>query len=73
MPFAEDAAEPDDMSIIIRDAIAEAGREKDPAKRRAMWDALLREQMTDGQVARLRAAFEQMNLQACKPRGKAAA
>ena len=71
--FAEDAAEPDDMEIVIRDAISEAGREKDPAKRRAIWDALPREQMTDEQVGRLRAAFEQMEQMAGKARGKAAA
>jgi RecT family protein len=71
--FAEDAAEPDDMAIVIRDAITEASMEKDPAKRRAIFDALPRDRMTDQQVAQLTAAFQQMAEQAGKARGKAAA
>jgi hypothetical protein len=72
---AEDQAEPDDRETIIHDAITEASMEKDPAKRRAIFDATAaaRQSMTDEQVARLRAAFDQMELQVGKPRGKAAA
>ena len=72
---AEAAAEPDDRETVIRDAITEASMEKDPAKRRAIFDATAaaREKMTDEQVGRLRAAFEQMEQMAGKARGKAAA
>jgi hypothetical protein len=70
----EPATEPDDRETLIRDAIAEGSREKSPAKRRAILDALPLDQMTDEQVGRLRAAFEQMDQMAGKPaRARAAA
>jgi hypothetical protein len=72
---AAGAAEPDDREVIIRDAIAEASREKDSAKRRVIFDttAKARESMTPEQVERLRAAFDQMEQMASKPsRSKAA-
>jgi recombination protein RecT len=72
---AEDQAEPDDRETTIHDAITEASMEKDPARRRAIFDATAaaRQSMTDEQVARLKAAFDQMEMTAGRARGKAAA
>ena len=73
--FTEDVAEPDDTEIVLRDLLAEIGRERDPKKRQAIWEnsAKVREFMADEQVARLKAALDQMELQAGKARGKTAA
>ena len=74
MPLLPDA-EPDDSEIVLRDLIAEVSKEPDAKKRRAIWEnsAKACETMTDAQVARLKAALDQMELRAGKPRGKAAA
>ncbi|HEY7550645.1 MAG TPA: recombinase RecT [Hyphomicrobiaceae bacterium] len=73
--FAQDAPEPDDREIVMRDLLAALGKEPDPKKRVAIWadSEQARQALTDEQVARLKAALDQMELQAGKPRGRAAA
>ena len=73
MPLLD--AEPDDIEVVLRDLITEIGKEPDPKKRKAIWDdsARAREVMSDEQLARLKAALDQMEVMAGKQRGKAAA
>jgi hypothetical protein len=72
-PPASAEAEIDDMELVVREMIAEVSKEPDAKKRKAIWDAneRARQSMTDAQVARLKAALEEMA--AGKPRGRQAA